>query len=189
MLAIVHALRQWRCYLQGPRFRIFTDNRSVTFAQTQKHLSSRIARSVEFLQEYTFDISHKPGKDNVVADALSQVNAITDASPSDCLIEHHNDWPLLMKEYLSTQQFPPHVSEKTRRKVTAQSSRFTIVDDAVHFIGKHGSVPFVPFVDQGPDRMLENHNGLGHFGEKATVDTMSRRMWWPGMPAEVSRFV
>ena len=37
--------------------------------------------------------------------------------------------------------------------------------------------------------MVENHNGLGHFGEKATVETISKRMWWPGLASDVSRFV
>ena len=44
MLAVVHALRVWRCYLEGAEFTVFTDHVSNTFFQTQPSLSRRQAR-------------------------------------------------------------------------------------------------------------------------------------------------
>jgi hypothetical protein len=72
LLAIVDALRTWRHYLLGIPFDLQTDHASLRYLQTQPHLSGRLVRWAEFLQEYDFSIAHIPGKSNVVADALSR---------------------------------------------------------------------------------------------------------------------
>jgi hypothetical protein len=50
MLAVVHALRVWRCYLEGVDFTVYTDHVSNTYFQTQPNLFKRQARWSEFLQ-------------------------------------------------------------------------------------------------------------------------------------------
>jgi len=52
MLAVVHALRVWRCYLEGAEFTVYTDHVSNTYFQTQPNLSRRQARWSEFLQRF-----------------------------------------------------------------------------------------------------------------------------------------
>ena len=72
MLAVVHALRVWRCYLEGAEFTVFTDHVSNTFFQTQPNLSRRQARWSEFLQRFgVFKWEYRKGERNV-ADALSR---------------------------------------------------------------------------------------------------------------------
>ncbi|KMT14518.1 hypothetical protein BVRB_4g072900 [Beta vulgaris subsp. vulgaris] len=72
MLAVVHCLRIWRHYLLGTKFIVLTDNVANTFFQSQKNLSPKQARWMEFLEEYDFTWQHKPGKHNMVPDALSR---------------------------------------------------------------------------------------------------------------------
>ena len=72
MLAVIHALRVWRCYLEGADFTVFTDHVSNTFFQTQPNLSRRQARWSEFLQRFgVFRWEYLKGERNV-ADALSK---------------------------------------------------------------------------------------------------------------------
>jgi hypothetical protein len=72
MLAVVHALRVWRCYLEGADFTVYTDHVSNTYFQTQPNLSRRQARWSEFLQRFgAFDWKYRKGASNV-ADALSR---------------------------------------------------------------------------------------------------------------------
>ena len=72
MLAVVHALRVWRCYLEGAQFTVFTDHVSNTFFQTQPSLSRRQARWSEFIQRFgVFKWEYFKGECNV-ADALSR---------------------------------------------------------------------------------------------------------------------
>jgi hypothetical protein len=72
MLAVIHALQTWRCYLEGIPFRIVTDHCPNTYFSTQPTLSRRQARWSEYLQQYNFEWVYKPGPQNVVADALSR---------------------------------------------------------------------------------------------------------------------
>ena len=76
LLAVIHALRTWRHYLLGRKFIIVSDHHSLKYLQTQPQLSRRQARWLEFLAEFDFEIVHRPGKSNVVADALSRLNNI-----------------------------------------------------------------------------------------------------------------
>ena len=43
---------------------------------TQPNLSKRQARWVEMLAEFEFEVVHRPGKSNVVVDALSRLHAV-----------------------------------------------------------------------------------------------------------------
>ena len=72
MLGVIHALRVWRCYLEGAEFTVYTDHVSNTFFQTQPNLSRRQARWSEFLQRFgVFRWEYRKGTRNV-ADALSR---------------------------------------------------------------------------------------------------------------------
>src|ERR1700738_28715 len=72
LLAIVHALREWRHYLLGNRFTVITDHRSLQYLATQDKLSERQTRWSEFLQQFDYEIKYRPGSDNDVADGLSR---------------------------------------------------------------------------------------------------------------------
>src|SRR3954463_13809417 len=72
LLAIVHALKTWRVYLEGRKFTVQTDHATLRYFHTQPNLSRRQARWSEILQEYDFEIQHIPEKKNVVADAISR---------------------------------------------------------------------------------------------------------------------
>jgi len=75
LFAAVHALRQWRCYLQNPshKFTLWTDhNPNVFFSTTHRPLSPRQARWQEFLGPFNFEWKYKKGPDNI-ADALTRL--------------------------------------------------------------------------------------------------------------------
>jgi hypothetical protein len=72
LAAVVHALKIWRHYLIGNRCKLFSDHKSLKYFFTQTELNMRQRRWLELIKDYDVEINYRPGKANVVADALSQ---------------------------------------------------------------------------------------------------------------------
>ncbi|KAF1314578.1 reverse transcriptase, partial [Globisporangium splendens] len=73
LLAMKYSLVKFRVYLLGEeRFAIYTDHASLRTAVKTPHLSQRMARWFSFFAEYNFVVHYKPGKTNILADALSR---------------------------------------------------------------------------------------------------------------------
>ena len=78
LLAVVHALHVWRCYLEGaPKFQVVTDHNPLIYLNTQQNLSRRQARWVEFMQRFDFGWIYRPGRFNV-ADPLSRAPSLAE---------------------------------------------------------------------------------------------------------------
>ena len=71
MLAVVHALELWHCYLDGPDFTVVTDHSPNVFFANKKLLNPRQKRWNERIQPYKFEWEYRPGRTNV-ADPLSR---------------------------------------------------------------------------------------------------------------------
>lgn len=72
-LAVAWAVCHFRCYLYGRSFKVVTDCQLLKWLMNKRDPSLRLARWNLLLQEYSFDIVHRPGKQNQNADALSRV--------------------------------------------------------------------------------------------------------------------
>lgn len=72
MYALVQALRKWRRYFIPKEFIVYSDNQPLSFLNSQEKLSHNHMKWVEYLQAYTFNIKHKKGVLNKVADAFSR---------------------------------------------------------------------------------------------------------------------
>jgi len=72
MLAIVKALKFFRCYIHGRPTTVLTDHRTLQYFQVQDKYSARQERWNEFLQQYNLIIKYQAGKSNVVADFFSR---------------------------------------------------------------------------------------------------------------------
>ncbi|XP_022160829.1 uncharacterized protein LOC111026944 [Myzus persicae] len=72
MLAIVNSIKRFRIYLQGIRFKIVTDCNSITMTLAKKDINPRIARWALFLQDFDYQIEHRPGTRMQHVDALSR---------------------------------------------------------------------------------------------------------------------
>nr|GEU35410.1 putative reverse transcriptase domain-containing protein [Tanacetum cinerariifolium] len=70
--AVVFALRLWRHYLYGSKCTVYTDHKSLQYILDHKELNMRQRRWIELLSDYDCEICYHPGKNNIVADALSQ---------------------------------------------------------------------------------------------------------------------
>ena len=85
-LAIVYCVEEFRYFLLGRRFNLYTDQRAPAyiFNGTAKSVckNNKLIRWRNELSEYDYSISYKPGKDNVAADAFSRALAVASLKPT-----------------------------------------------------------------------------------------------------------
>jgi hypothetical protein len=98
MLAILHDVDLWHPYLLGQCFQIKTDHHCLKYFLEQRISSPKQQKWVTKLFEYDYEMIYKKGKDNVVADALSQkyedkgsLFSLSFIVP-DCLQVIHQEW-------------------------------------------------------------------------------------------------
>ncbi|PIK34915.1 Retrovirus-related Pol polyprotein from transposon [Apostichopus japonicus] len=72
LLAVVKAVKQFHHYLYGATFLVRTDHAALRWLMTFKNPEGQIARWLELLSTYQFEIQHRPGKCHSNADGLSR---------------------------------------------------------------------------------------------------------------------
>ena len=71
-LAVVWALETFRIYIESAKVLVRTDHSPLLWVRNNAAKSARLARWLLCLQDFQFEIQHRAGKANVVADALSR---------------------------------------------------------------------------------------------------------------------
>jgi len=175
LLAVIHALKKWAHHLRGRRFVCVTDNWATKYIQTKPHLNQRQMNWLGTLADYDMDIVHRPGKTNIVADALSRrpdysLNAVTWLKADDGLYESIRktvDSDLEYKRVLAG------VQKGTRKD-------FQLQDGLLY----KGTRLYVPAGSDLRDKLLyEAHDAplSGHLGRDKTCDRLTRVFYWPKM--------
>jgi len=91
LLAIVWSLKNLRNYLYGVKdLHIYTDHQPLTFAVSDKNPNAKLKRWKGIIDDHGAKVIYKPGKENLVADALSRqnINALQDTPESDAATIH-----------------------------------------------------------------------------------------------------
>ncbi|MCO5608974.1 hypothetical protein L7F22_063193 [Adiantum nelumboides] len=100
LLAVIHALTQWRHYLLGADFTVFTDYQSLRYFLSQKQFSEKQMRWANHLSRFHFQIVHMPGQKNAVADALSRKPLVQAISAI-----HHSTFEDMIDHYATDPDF------------------------------------------------------------------------------------
>jgi hypothetical protein len=73
LLAIVWAVKYFRPYLFGRKFKIFSDHKPLQWLFSLREPNSKLFRWILKLEEYDYEIIYKNGSTNKNADALSRI--------------------------------------------------------------------------------------------------------------------
>ena len=187
LLAVVHALKLWRHYLLGKEFKIKTDHKSLKWIFTQPELNMRQRRWLELLHEYDFTIEYQPGKENVVADALSRKSILTTITLlCTTLLEEvrqasTDDY--FFKKIVSTLQLQSK-SEKQLRIIEG----FQLINDVLYFKDRL----YIPPNKDIQLRILTEAHDIpiaAHPGYIKTYNALRKSFWWKGMKRDVLSYV
>jgi hypothetical protein len=74
LTALRWGVKTFRPFLYGISFILYTDHQPLVHLHNMKIVCSRLARTVEELSDFIFDIYYVPGKLNTAADALSRLS-------------------------------------------------------------------------------------------------------------------
>jgi len=72
LLAIVHSLKYFKQYLLGRRFKIRTDHAPLTWLRRTPDPIGQQARWLKIMEEFDFQVEHRPGTKHGNADAVSR---------------------------------------------------------------------------------------------------------------------
>lgn len=100
LLAIVWALKKLRNYLYGVKnLIIYTDHQPLSYAISDSNCNAKLKRWMAFIDDHNAKILYKPGKDNVVADALSRqfINTLDNVSTSATIHSEPNSTNAISK--------------------------------------------------------------------------------------------
>ncbi len=182
LLAIIHALREWRHHLMGNKFIIRTDHKSLQYLQTQDKLSPRQVRWSELMQQYDYIIQYNPGTQNDVADSLSrradhQVNTVTAVSYK------------LDETIKATIQSGYSSDPVTQGILSSGSSEHNIRDGLIYTLNNK---VYVPNCDDIKKQLLSgahDSNISGHMGVLKTNEQLQRTFYWPSMLKSVKQYI
>jgi hypothetical protein len=182
LLAIVHALREWRHYLLGNKITILTDHRSLQYLSTQDKLSARQTRWSEFLQQFDYEIKYRPGKDNQVADSLSR-------RPDHMLAPIHQSSIDIDSELLQNIKTEYSNDPITRSIITNGHGRYKVVDGLIYTMDHK---LYIPSIDTVRLSIMREHHDTplnGHLGEHKTYERISRYYYWPSMRKSIQQYI
>lgn len=180
LTAVYESIRYFRHFLEGREFRILTDHKPLIFAFKQKSEKSspRQQRQLSFISQFSTDIEHLSGSENVVADALSRVESIVLSSDVE------------LKEIAEAQKD----DEDLRRALQAK-------DWSIRLRGlPWGPANVVVYCDVSGDdlrlfvpltmrkKILHVHHSPAHPSARVMDRMIRKHFVWPSMHKEIAEF-
>ena len=134
-LALVSACKHWRQYLHSELpFTLLSDHDSLKYFKTMPLVAGkgRIARWIDDMSEFKYTIAHIPGKDNIVADALSRRADYKDAAPvteslAPIRVRPPDEPPLVVAARRERDRASAEVSEAPAAGLPAPKANGTVV--------------------------------------------------------------
>ncbi|POM70927.1 LOW QUALITY PROTEIN: Putative retroelement [Phytophthora palmivora] len=189
-----YALVKFGVHLLGARpFVIYTDHASLRTATNSPHLSQRMARWLSFFAEYNFRVEYKPGKLNVLADALSRrpdyIRVTTDLYGRIRLAYQGDENYTPLVQFLSDGKDAKVDRLSPRQR--AQLHCYELAEGLLHYrtLEILSRVVVPNDKDLKYDILLEAHDApiSGHLGREKTYQTVSQIM--PRMYKWVAHYV
>jgi hypothetical protein len=176
LYALVRALETWQHYLWLKEFVIHTDHESLKHLKGQGKLNRRHAQWMESIETFPYVIKYKQGKENIVADALSQRYALVSTLNAKLF-----GFEYVKELYVNDDDFASVFGACEK----AAFGKFYRLDG---YLFRENRL-CVPNSSMRELLVREAHGGglMGHFGVRKTLDVLHEHFFWPKMKRDVKR--
>lgn len=180
VLAIIKALKKFRVYLLGIHFKIITDCKAFTQTMNKKDLCIRVARWALALEEYDYEIQHRPAKNMMHVDALSR-NPLP-----EILLINENDDSLIIR--LKKAQHTDQDLQKIIRLATLnKADGYQLRNDLLYRDYDNELLLVVPKLLQVS--VIRQAHEQGHFGVNKTEILVRRDYWFKDMRSKIEKII
>ncbi|GKA90066.1 putative reverse transcriptase domain-containing protein [Tanacetum coccineum] len=196
--AVVFALKIWRHYLYGTKCMVFTDHKSLQHILNQKELNMRQRRWLELLSDYDYEIRYRPGKVNVVADALSKKERVQPLRVRALVMTIGFDLPKKIlnaqiearkPENLKNEDVGGMLVENSKNPEKFRTEKLEPRADGTLCFNGRSWLPYY-----GDLRIVIMHESYKskyfiHPGSDKMYQDMKKLYWWPNMKAKIATYV
>lgn len=180
LLGIYMAVKHFKRLTEGREFTIFTDHKPLTYAFTKKpslNDTPRRIRQLDYISQYSTDIQHISGYDNVVADTLSRViEEISTPSP----INFHD---IAKKQHID----PDFEKLKTSKSIKLSKIILPHIDTPIYCDLSTGTArPYLP--KEFRRTVFDSIHNLSHPGKRCTRKLITQKYIWPSMNSDINKW-
>ena len=205
--AIVHFVQHFKYLLIDKHFEIQTDHRPLIWLHNFKDPPAIVARWLEILGEYKYDIVYKPGTLNECADALSRIpqhlNNIEDQNALQPLVTNkqikvyqEQDADLKTLKQILQENRQPTVEELMKEPGTIRwyfnkKSNLQIIDDCLTFANKKGHHRIIVprHMRSTVLKLCHDTPSAGHRSARKIVDLIKDKYHWIDMNKNIEEYV
>lgn len=204
-LAIVNALQKFRGYIEGSPILVRTDHESLKYLLTQKNPGRRLTRFIDDIAHFDLQIVYRPGRSQVVADALSRVETSVEGTYSPMFM-HPVEQSLTENTELTETERLQHFHRtfttlegyrqdllNGKDATTIGNGSYSIRDQFLFTDIKYReekiSVMVPTTLKQAELIVRALHHDLGHLGISIISDALKSRVWFPYLFEIVKRII
>jgi hypothetical protein len=215
-LAVVWGLNKFRELIYGQPIIVVTDNSAITYLDSMRGKSRKLTRWALLMDEFDIKIQHRPGKHNIVPDALSRAPVAPLPNEPNYINSGKNTMYLpvafsLFKSFslgkLKKEQEIDGETKLITSKIHSSketNENYKIMDGILYRILKRKgespttnsqdtrnvSVPFIPTsLRREILHLFHDTPEAGHFGVKKTKRAIRNRVYWNNMMKDIQSYV
>lgn len=198
LLAVLFCIDKFKQYIEGVKFNVITDNYSLLWLNNLKNPSGKLVRWAVKLRQHNFDLFHRKGDLNVVADAISripyddkEVPETTEQMKKELAALYDLDVDRIDVWY-----------DNLRTKIMENPNQYPQWKVEDNFVLKHfpsrmnmrTNIPEWKLLVPKPQRTeviqaCHDPPTSGHFGFYKTLNRIQEQYYWPGMRHDVLRYI